>query len=190
MTTDFLNTAFPPAIPPRPKRLNVFERYLSLWVVLCMVAGVALGRLAPQLVATLRRLEFGSGSQINAPIAVLIWLMIVPMMLKIDFTSMARVGRKPTGLFVTLFVNWLVKPFCMAFFGWLFFEHLFLPLHRAGAGRPVHGGRHHPGRGPLHRDGLRLELPLGRRPRLHARPGLGERPHHAGRSSRRSCGSS
>jgi len=128
MTTDSLNTAYSPAIPPRPKRLNVFERYLSLWVVLCMVAGVALGRLAPQLVSTLRGLEFGSGSQINAPIAVLIWLMIVPMMLKIDFTSIARIGRKPTGLFVTMFVNWVVKPFSMAFLGWLFFEHLFLPI--------------------------------------------------------------
>jgi len=128
MTTDSLNTAFSPAIPARPKRLNVFERYLSLWVVLCMVAGVALGRLAPQLVSTLRGLEFGSGSQINAPIAVLIWLMIVPMMLKIDFTSIARIGRKPTGLFVTMFVNWVVKPFSMAFLGWLFFEHLFLPI--------------------------------------------------------------
>ncbi len=128
MTTDSLNTAFSPAIPAGPKRLNVFERYLSLWVVLCMVAGVALGRLAPQLVSTLRGLEFGSGSQINAPIAVLIWLMIVPMMLKIDFTSIARIGRKPTGLFVTIFVNWVVKPFSMAFLGWLFFEHLFLRI--------------------------------------------------------------
>jgi len=110
------------------KRMNVFERYLTLWVALCMVTGVVLGKAFPELVAALRGLEFGSGSQINIPMAVLIWLMIYPMMLKIDFASIARVGKKPKGLFITLFVNWLVKPFSMAFFGWVFFKHLFLPL--------------------------------------------------------------
>jgi ACR3 family arsenite transporter len=110
------------------KRMNVFERYLTLWVALCMVVGVVLGKAFPGLIAALRGMEFGSGSQINIPIAVLIWLMIYPMMLKIDFASIARVGKKPKGLFITIFVNWLVKPFSMAFFGWLFFKHLFLPL--------------------------------------------------------------
>jgi ACR3 family arsenite transporter len=110
------------------KRMNVFERYLSLWVALCMVLGVAIGKLVPGLVGALRDLEFGATSHINVPIAVLIWLMIYPMMLKIDFTSIVNVGKRPRGLFVTLFVNWLVKPFSMAFFGWLFFNHLFLPL--------------------------------------------------------------
>jgi len=109
------------------KRMNVFERYLSVWVVLCMVLGVVLGRAAPDLVAVLRGLEFGEGSQINIPIAVLIWLMIYPMMLKIDFASIKGVGKRPKGLFITLVVNWLVKPFSMAFFGWLFFRHLFVP---------------------------------------------------------------
>ena len=108
--------------------MNVFERYLSLWVALCMVAGVVLGRLLPAAVRSLQHLEFGTGSQINIPIAVLIWLMIYPMMLKIDFGSIVRVGRKPKGLLITAAVNWLVKPFSMAFFGWLFFRHLFLPL--------------------------------------------------------------
>ncbi len=110
------------------KRMNVFERYLTLWVALCMVVGVVVGKAFPGLIAGLRGMEFGSGSQINIPIAVLIWLMIYPMMLKIDFASIARVGRNPRGLFITLFVNWLVKPFSMAFFGWLFFRHLFRPL--------------------------------------------------------------
>ena len=129
MAADISDPTMPDAsVSVEPKRLNVFERYLSLWVALCMVAGVALGRLAPGLISQLRGLGFGSDSQINAPIAVLIWLMIVPMMLKIDFTSIARIGRRPTGLFVTLFVNWLVKPFGMAFLGWLFFKHLFLPI--------------------------------------------------------------
>ena len=110
------------------KQMNVFERYLTIWVALCMVAGVVLGRAFPNVTSVVRGMEFGGGSQINVPIAVLIWLMIYPMMLKIDFSSILRVGRRPQGLIVTLVVNWLVKPFSMAFFGWLFFQHIFLPL--------------------------------------------------------------
>ena len=93
-----------------------------------MVAGVAVGKLFPQATDYIRSLEFGAGSQINILIAVLIWLMIYPMMLKIDFTSILNVGKKPKGLAVTLFVNWLIKPFSMAIFGWIFFKVLFLPL--------------------------------------------------------------
>ena len=110
------------------KQMNVFERYLSVWVALCMVAGVTIGKLLPDAVTTLQRFEFGRDSHINAPIAVLIWLMIYPMMLKIDFASILRVGRRPKGLLITVIVNWLVKPFSMALFGWLFFRHLFMPL--------------------------------------------------------------
>jgi ACR3 family arsenite transporter len=110
------------------KQMNVFERYLSLWVALCMAAGVIAGKLLPGAMHALQRMEFGTGSQINIPIAILIWLMIYPMMLKIDFGSIARVGRKPKGLFITIVVNWLVKPFSMALLGWLFFQHLFLPF--------------------------------------------------------------
>jgi ACR3 family arsenite transporter len=108
-----------------PKRLSGFERYLSVWVALCMVAGVLLGKAVPALANGLRGLEFGPGSQINVPIAVLIWLMITPMMMKVDFASLRDVGRRPHGLFVTLFVNWVVKPFSMAAFAWLFFRHVF-----------------------------------------------------------------
>ncbi len=111
-----------------PRRLNFFERYLSLWVAICMVVGVVLGRSLPQATAALRRLEFGADSHINIPIAVLIWLMIYPMMLKVDFASIVNVGKRPKGLLITCFVNWLVKPFSMALIGWLFFKHLFLPL--------------------------------------------------------------
>ena len=93
-----------------------------------MGLGVAVGKLLPGVVDTLRAMEFGDGSHINIPIAVLIWLMIYPMMLKIDFASVANVGKRPRGLFVTLFVNWMVKPFSMALFGWLFFRHIFAPL--------------------------------------------------------------
>ena len=113
---------------PRPPALNIFERYLTVWVALCMVLGVLLGRAFPGIVGVLRDLEFGSGTQINIPIAVLIWFMIYPMMLKVDFSSLLRVGQRPRGLVVTLVVNWLVKPFSMAALGWIFFQHLFLPL--------------------------------------------------------------
>lgn len=110
------------------KRLTIFERYLTLWVALCMVAGVAVGKLLPGLTDGLRRFEFGEGSQINVPIAVLIWLMITPMMMKVDFAALKNVGKKPRGLLVTLFVNWLVKPFSMAFFAWIFFRYIFSGL--------------------------------------------------------------
>ncbi len=109
-------------------KINIFERYLTLWVVLCMAAGVTIGKIFPQATGIIRSLEFGAGSQINIVIAVLIWLMIYPMMLKIDFTSILDVRKKPKGLAVTLFVNWLVKPFSMAVISWIFFKLIFLPM--------------------------------------------------------------
>lgn len=121
-------SALETAMAQPAKRMNFFERYLTLWVAACMVGGVLLGRLFSGFTDTLRRLEFGEGSQINIPIAILIWLMIYPMMLKIDLSSILDVRRKPQGILVTLFVNWLIKPFSMALIGWLFFKQLFLPL--------------------------------------------------------------
>jgi ACR3 family arsenite transporter len=109
------------------KRLNVFDRWLSLWVALCMGAGVAVGLALPAFTDVLRRLEFGAGSQINIPIAVLLWLMIYPMMLRIDLKSVLDVRRRPRGILVTLFVNWLVKPFSMAALAWVFFKGVFHP---------------------------------------------------------------
>jgi len=109
------------------KKMNFFEKYLTLWVVLCMIAGVIIGKNFPVIIDTLRKMEFGTNTHINIPIAILLWLMIYPMMLKIDFASLKNVGKKPKGLLITLFVNWLVKPFSMAFFGWLFFKHIFVP---------------------------------------------------------------
>ncbi|HEX9842869.1 MAG TPA: ACR3 family arsenite efflux transporter, partial [bacterium] len=105
--------------------MSVFERYLSLWVAACMVLGIAIGKLFPAFVDWLRSMELGHGSQINIPIAVLIWLMIVPMMMKVDFASVRNVGKRPRGLVITLFVNWLVKPFSMALLAWLFFRFAF-----------------------------------------------------------------
>jgi ACR3 family arsenite transporter len=107
---------------PATKRLNVFERYLSVWVAICIVAGVAIGKVVPQLVGALSRMEV---HHVNVPVAILIWLMIYPMMLRIDFAALRDVGRRPTGILVVLFVNWFVKPFSMAFLGWVFFKHLF-----------------------------------------------------------------
>lgn len=111
-----------------PKRLNLFERFLTLWVALAMVLGILLGKAFPSSIASVRDWQFGQSSQINIPIALLIWLMIIPMMMKVDFASLRRVGQRPRGLLITLFVNWIVKPFSMAFFAWLFFRVLFATL--------------------------------------------------------------
>lgn len=108
-----------------PKQLDFFERHLSLWVLLCMGGGLALGKLLPALITQLAHFEFDKDSHVNVVIAVLIWLMIYPMMLKIDFGALRGVVKKPKGLMVTLFVNWLVKPFSMALLGWVFMQWLF-----------------------------------------------------------------
>lgn len=104
--------------------MNRFERYLTLWVALCIVAGVALGHAFQQAFAALAGLEVAN---VNIPVAVLIWLMIVPMLMRIDFSAMRSVGAHWRGIGVTLFVNWAVKPFSMAFLGWLFLAVLFRP---------------------------------------------------------------
>jgi ACR3 family arsenite transporter len=104
------------------KQLPVFERYLSLWVALCIAAGIGIGQLAGDRMQLLADAEI---YKVNIPIAILIWLMIYPMMLQIDFSSIKNVGKAPKGLILTLVVNWLIKPFTMAFFAWVFFDHLF-----------------------------------------------------------------
>ncbi|WP_416148893.1 ACR3 family arsenite efflux transporter [Salipaludibacillus sp. HK11] len=107
------------------KGLNFFERYLTVWVILCIIIGVALGQVFPAVPDTLSRFEY---AQVSIPVAILIWLMIYPMMAQIDFSSIANAGRKPKGLIVTLVVNWLIKPFTMFFFAWLFFRFVFAPF--------------------------------------------------------------
>lgn len=107
------------------KQLDLFERYLSLWVLLCVCAGILIGKLLPGPVAFLSNWEFVANSHINIPIAVFIWLMIYPMLLKIDFGGLKGVAERPKGLLVTLFVNWLVKPFSMAFLAWFIVQFLF-----------------------------------------------------------------
>jgi arsenite transporter len=114
-----------PAPPAVPRRLDFFERYLTVWVFVCMIVGVAAGTLFPDVTRGLGELEFGKDTHVNIPIAVLIWLMIYPMMLKIDFGGIRSVFAKPRGLFITLFVNWLVKPFSMALLGFIFVKTLY-----------------------------------------------------------------
>lgn len=102
--------------------MGIFERYLSVWVALCIVAGVVLGNLIPGVFQTIAAIEYG---QINLVVALLIWLMIYPMMVQIDFGAIKDVSKKPKGIVLTLVMNWLVKPFTMAALGWLFFKVFF-----------------------------------------------------------------
>ncbi len=104
--------------------MNIFERYLTVWVVLCIVAGVLLGNLLPGLFQSIGHMEV---AQVNIPIGILIWVMIIPMLLKVDFGALHEVRRHGRGIGVTLFVNWLVKPFSMAFLAWVFISEWFAP---------------------------------------------------------------
>lgn len=105
--------------------MSVFERYLTVWVFLCIVTGITFGQLAPDVFQTIGRLEV---AQVNLPVGLLIWVMIIPMLVKVDFGALAEMKQHVRGIGVTLFVNWLVKPFSMAFLGWLFIRNLFAPM--------------------------------------------------------------
>ena len=109
--------------------LGFFERYLTVWVALCIVAGISLGQLAPGLSQSLGRMEV---AHVNVPVGILIWAMIVPMLVKIDFAALHEVRRHARGIGVTLFINWAVKPFSMALLAWIFIRHVFAPLLPAG----------------------------------------------------------
>jgi ACR3 family arsenite transporter len=109
--------------------LGFFERYLTLWVALCIVAGIVVGQLAPGLVHAVAALEV---ARVNLPVGVLIWVMIIPMLVKIDFGRLHEVRQHARGIGVTLFVNWAVKPFSMALLAWIFIRHLFAPWLPAG----------------------------------------------------------
>jgi ACR3 family arsenite transporter len=118
------------AVPVVPPQIGFFARYLSVWVALCIVTGIALGQLLPGVFSMLAGAEV---QQINLPVAALVWLMIVPMLLKVDFAQMAGVRRQVRGIGITLLVNWAIKPFSMALLGWLFIRHVFtawLPLEQ------------------------------------------------------------
>ena len=105
--------------------MGIFERYLSVWVGLCIIAGVVMGNVAPGLFQWVAALEY---AHVNLVVALFIWIMIYPMMVQIDFSAVKNVGRKPVGLILTLVINWLIKPFTMAALGWLFFRVIFADL--------------------------------------------------------------
>jgi ACR3 family arsenite transporter len=104
--------------------MSIFERYLTVWVFLCIVAGIALGQMLPGVFQAIGRMEV---AQVNLPVGLLIWVMIIPMLVKVDFGALHEVRSHVRGIGVTLFVNWLVKPFSMAFLGWLFIRQIFAP---------------------------------------------------------------
>jgi ACR3 family arsenite transporter len=104
--------------------MSVFERYLTLWVFVCIVVGVIVGQVFPGAFQAIGRMEF---AQVNLPVGLLIWVMIIPMLVKVDFTALHEVRQHVRGIGVTLFVNWLVKPFSMALLAWIFVRHLFAP---------------------------------------------------------------
>jgi ACR3 family arsenite transporter len=105
--------------------MGVFERYLTVWVFLCIVAGIGLGQVSPDVFQAIGRMEI---AKVNLPVGLLIWVMIIPMLVKVDFAALGEVRKHIKGIGVTLFVNWLVKPFSMAFLGWIFIRHWFAPL--------------------------------------------------------------
>lgn len=105
--------------------MSVFERYLTVWVFLCIVAGIVAGQVAPSVFQSIGHMEV---AQVNLPVGLLIWVMIIPMLVKVDFGALHEVKQHIRGIGVTLFVNWLVKPFSMAFLGWLFVRNLFAPM--------------------------------------------------------------
>uniref|UniRef100_UPI0030F6DC26 ACR3 family arsenite efflux transporter n=1 Tax=uncultured Acidovorax sp. TaxID=158751 RepID=UPI0030F6DC26 len=116
-------TSCPPAAPPT-QGMSMFERYLTVWVFLCIVVGIALGQLWPGAFQAIGRMEV---AQVNLPVGVLIWVMVIPMLMKVDFAALGEVRQHMRGIGVTLVVNWLVKPFSMAFLGWLFIRQWFAP---------------------------------------------------------------
>jgi arsenite transporter len=105
--------------------MSVFERYLTLWVFLCIAIGIVAGQVAPDFFQSIGQIEI---AQVNLPVGFLIWVMMIPMLVKVDFNALHEVKQHTRGIAVTLFINWLVKPFSMAFLGWLFIKHLFAPL--------------------------------------------------------------
>ena len=116
-------TSCPPAAPAT-QGMSAFERYLTVWVFLCIVVGIALGQLWPGAFQAIGRMEV---AQVNLPVGVLIWVMVIPMLMKVDFAALGEVRQHMRGIGVTLVVNWLVKPFSMAFLGWLFIRQWFAP---------------------------------------------------------------
>lgn len=119
------------------KQIGIFEKYLTIWVAICIIAGLIIGNILGDSILVLSKMEI---YKVNIPVAILIWLMIYPMMLQVDFKSIKKVGKRPKGLILTLVVNWLIKPFTMAFFAWIFFSKIYAAFIEPGmAGEYIAG---------------------------------------------------
>ncbi|TDP74776.1 ACR3 family arsenite efflux transporter [Roseateles toxinivorans] len=119
-----MSTTFAIEKPTAPAPMSLFERYLTVWVLLCIAAGIALGQLMPGVFQAVGRMEY---AKVNLPVGLLIWVMIIPMLLKVDFGSLHQVSQHWKGIGITLFINWAVKPFSMALLGWIFIRQVFAP---------------------------------------------------------------
>ena len=166
--------------------MGIFERYLTLWVALCIVAGIALGQAMP---AVFHALGAATVAEVNLPVAVLVWLMIIPMLLKIDLAALGQVREHWRGIAVTVGINWLVKPFSMALLGWLFIGYLFRPFLPADQIDSLYRRADPACGGALHGNGVRLVEPRGRRAAFHAVAGRAQRHDHGGglRANRRAA---
>ena len=124
-----MNTTTFPTPAATPASMSLFERYLTVWVFLCIVVGITLGQMLPGPFHALGRMEI---AKVNLPVGLLIWVMIIPMLLRVDFAALSQVKQHWRGIGVTLFINWAVKPFSMALLGWIFIRHVFAPYLPAG----------------------------------------------------------
>ena len=147
--------------------MSTFERYLTLWVLFALSRHRARA-VFPAVFHVIGSTEI---AKVNLPVPCLIWLMIIPMLIKIDFAALSHVKEHWRGIGVTLFINWAVKPFSMAFLGWLFIGYLFRPYLPAGSDQQLHRRVDPPRSCPLHGDGLRLEQSVGRRAAFHVEAG-------------------
>ena len=150
--------------------ISFFEKYLTVWVALCMVGGILIGKFLPAIPEFLGKLEYAN---VSIPVAVLIWIMIYPMMMKVDFKSVKHVGENPQGLFITWIVNWLIKPFTMFGISWLFFYVIFKNLipDSCGSGERLSRRCGFARSSSVYRDGFCMESFNQRHPRLHCGAG-------------------
>ena len=151
--------------------IGFFEKYLTIWVALCIIIGIAVGQWLPAIPQTLSKFEYAN---VSIPVAILIWLMIYPMMLKVDFQSVKNVGRRPKGIIVTCVTNWLIKPFTMFGIAYLILLCGFQSLYTCRVSRRIFSRGGIIGGCTLHGDGICVELLNERRCRLHAGTGCGK----------------
>ncbi len=164
--------------------MGTFERFLTLWVALCIIVGIGLGQAMP---GVFHALGAATVAEINLPVAVLVWLMIIPMLLKIDLAALGQVRSHWRGMVATVGINWLVKPFSMALLGWLFIAPSVPASPACRSDRRLYRRPNSAGGGALHGHGVRLVEPCGRRAAFYAVTGRAQRHNHGG-GLRAACG--